>query len=449
VAFTGGARAIRWLLIILIVSAAAILRLAYNANTEIIDPIRADAAYNLVYANNLLEDATFSKDVSDNPVPDSYWAPGYPLFLAAVIWMSELLSVDTYKAIIFCQLLLGVGTVFLCFLLAACFLPGYWPLLPAILAAISPHLVSTACYVLTETLFGFLLLSALYVLARALMADRLALWLWAGTCFALTYLVNPVSLFLAPLLAVAVWCFSRSGQVEVPIGNVYRCLALFLAPLLVTSALWSIRSAVSVPEDQETATKRLLTNLVIGMYPDYHEKWRASILQPEDKVVVPGAGVDESYDRFFRVLLERVAQNPLQMLGWYTIQKPVLLWDWDIRTGYGDIYIYRVEYSLYHTSIPAIVTYSFMYALHPVVLIVTLLGLAFLFRGGGKGGWMARLLYIALLYVSLIYVLSQSEPRYSIPLRSELYLCFTFTIWQVFRWLAQKKQQQREIKIEN
>ena len=442
-------RTVRWLLIVLIVVVAALLRSAYNANTLIVDPIRADAAYNLVYANNLLDDATFSKDMSDSPVPDSYWAPGYPIFLAAVIWTSELLSVDTYHAILFCQMLLGVGTVILCFAVAASFLPGLWPLLPAILAALSPHLVSTASYVLTETLFGFLLMLAFYGLVRALRGESRSSWFWAGTYFALAYLVNPVSLFLAPIIAVAILLFARSGQLLPPLGKVYRCLVLLLAPLLVTSALWSIRSAVVVPADQETASKRLLTNLVIGMYPDYHEKWRASILEPEKKIVAPGAGVDESYGTFFEVLVQRFKQNPVQMLAWYVVQKPMLLWDWDIRTGFGDIYIYRVEYSLYHTSIPAIVTYSFMSALHPVVLAVSIVGLGFLYRRDSKNSLLPILLYIALVYVSLIYVLSQSEPRYSIPLRSEIYICFTFAIWQVSSWLGRKKLQQQEKKIEN
>tara|TARA_R110001592_G_scaffold363393_1_gene687338 strand:+ start:199714 stop:201063 length:1350 start_codon:yes stop_codon:yes gene_type:complete len=442
-------RKIRWLLIVLIVGAAAILRFAYNANTLIVDPIRADAAYNLIYANNLLENSTFSKDRSDHPVPDSYWAPGYPLFLAAVIWTSKLLSVDTYHAILFCQLLLGAGTVLLCFMVAASFLPGLWPLLPALLAALSPHLVSTASYVLTETLFGFLLILAFYGLVRALRGVSHSSWFWAGTYFALSYLVNPVSLFLAPIIAIAIFLCARSGHLELPVSGVYRCLALFLAPLILTSALWSIRSAVSVPAEQATASKRLLTNLVIGMYPDYHEKWRASILQPEDQVVVPGSGVDKSYSIFFRALVQRFTQNPAQMLAWYAIQKPILLWDWDIRTGFGDIYIYRVEYSLYHTSSPAIATYSIMVALHPVVLITSVIGLGFIYRRGSKNPLMPILLYIALLYISLVYVLSQSEPRYSIPLRSEVYICFTFALWQVSRWLGLRARPQQEKKIEN
>ncbi len=126
----------------------AILRLAYNSNTLIDHPIRADAAYDLVYANNLLAYRTFSKDRTPHPVPDSYWAPGYPLFLAAVIKLSEALSVDAYNLILLCQVLLGVGTLLICYLLARTFLPGFWALLPPGLVAISPHLVSTGSYVL-------------------------------------------------------------------------------------------------------------------------------------------------------------------------------------------------------------------------------------------------------------------------------------------------------------
>ncbi|MFT4825087.1 MAG: 4-amino-4-deoxy-L-arabinose transferase-like glycosyltransferase [Halioglobus sp.] len=433
-------RSIRWLLIFLILSAGAILRVAYLSNTLIIDPIRADAAYHLIYANNLLEDATFSKDRSDDPVPDSYWAPGYPAFLAAVIKVSELLSVDAYNAILFCQLLLGVGTVFLCFLVGVSFLPGYWPLLPAFLAALSPHLVSSASYVLTETLFGFLLILALYTLSRALEGGNSARWLWAGASFAVAYMVNPVSLFLAPLLAVALLFTVRIRRSELSPRELYRLLAIFLAPLVIISMLWTIRSAVSVPVGQETASNRLLTNLVIGMYPEYHDKWRASIMEPEKKVVIPGAGVNESYGTFLTVLSDRFLQNPLETVAWYLIQKPILLWDWNIRTGFGDIYIYRVEYSLYHTSTPAMISYSFMATLHSWVLLGSIIGLVFLYGQGGRGAMVPALLYIALIYVSLIYVISQSEPRYSIPLRTELYLCFTYFLWQLFSLIGRLRK---------
>ncbi len=80
-----------YLALIIIIAAAALLRLSYNANTVIVEPIRADAANYLIYANNLLDHATFSKDRASPPVADSYWAPGYPTFLATIIQAAKIL----------------------------------------------------------------------------------------------------------------------------------------------------------------------------------------------------------------------------------------------------------------------------------------------------------------------------------------------------------------------
>jgi hypothetical protein len=432
---------IRTIAILLIIFGGIALRVSYNANTIILEPVRADAAYNLKYAHNLLEYGTFSKDITAPPVPDSYWAPGFPFYLAAVIEASQLLGVDTYNLILTSQMLLGAGTIFICFMLSATFLPGYWPLLPPALVALSPHLVSTASYVLTETLFGFLLLLSLYALSRALASHRTYHWLLAGICFAATYFVNPVSLLLPPLLGMAL-ILCKSGKPEQsPARANARNLILLMAPVLIAMTLWSARTAISVPPDQSTASKRLLTNLVIGMYPDYHQKWRDSILKPEQNIKVPGQGVDKSYGTFFKVLVDNFSRDPLGMLIWYSIEKPVLLWSWDIRTGFGGIYIYRVEQSLYHTSKAAIVTYSLMHTLHTWLLIGCILGIGYLLTRKQPQSVMPALLYLTLLYVSAVYVISQSEPRYSIPLRPELYICATFFLWRFTQSVHRIRQQ--------
>lgn len=425
---------IRWLLLLIIVIASAALRLAYNANTLIVDPVRADAAYNLVYAHNLLDHGTFSKDRDAPPAPDAYWAPGYPLFLATVIKSSELLEVDTYNTILLSQVLLGVGAIYLCFLLGTMFLPGYWPLLPTLFMALSPHSVSTASYILTETLFGFVLVLSLYTLGKAIINPGRLRWLLAGSCFAMCYLVNPVSLFLAPILAVPLLLRNQSQSPDTGQHNKLAHVLLLVVPVVIIAATWAARTAIVVPEGQSTASNRLLTNLVVGIYPDYHEKWRASILKPDEDIVVPGEGVDESYHTYFQELLANFSKNPLQMVAWYAIQKPILLWSWDIRTGFGDIYIYRVEYSLYHTSGIAIASYTLMKSLHFWLLAGALLGGGYIFTEYRNKSAIPALLYLTALYISAVYVISQSESRYSIPLRPELYLCATFFLWRTSAW---------------
>jgi 4-amino-4-deoxy-L-arabinose transferase-like glycosyltransferase len=436
------ASALQFLLILIIVTGGAILRLAYNSNTSIDHPIRADAAHHVTYATNLLSYRTFSKDRAPNPVPDSYWSPGYPLFLAAVIKLSEALSVDAYNLILLCQVLLGVGTLIICYLLAKTFLPGFWALLPPGLVAISPHLVSSGSYVLTETLFGFTLILALYVLVRAVACKRRLYWFYSGVIFGVAYLVNPVSLLLAPLLA-AFLVFSAAGKApEDDKRQHVRNIAVLVVPLIIIVGSWSIRSAISVPSDQPTASSRLLTNMIIGLYPDWHEKWRDN-LQQEKKVALPGSGVDKSYEAFFKELAAKIDQDPMKVLAWYTVHKPVVLWDWDILVGFGDIYIYPVNFSLYHISIPAIFTYSFMYGTHYWILLGALVGLGFLLAESKENRLVPAMLYISLIYISLVYVVSQSEPRYSIPLRAELYLCFTYFLWRTFAWIGRLRQRSK------
>jgi hypothetical protein len=332
---------------------------------------------------------------------------------------------------------LGVGTIFLCFLLARRFLPDYWSLLPPFFVAISPHLVSTASYILTETLFGFVLALSLYALIRAIGSGRSLGWLVAGLCFAVTYLVNPVSLFLAPLLAVALLLRGRRKSGNTEHGRL--ALALLLAPVIIAVLGWSLRATISVPADQPNSADRLLKNLVVGLYPDYHDKWRASILQPDKNVVVPGAGVDESYATFFKVLGEKLVDQPLETLAWYAFHKPVLLWDWDVKTGWGEIYIYRVEVSLYETSVPAISTFSLMWSLHFWLLGAGVLGAGYLLTKGRPNSPTPMILYITVVYISAIYVISQAEPRYSIPLRPEMYLCATFFLWRTWELVRRQK----------
>lgn len=65
----------------IITALALLVRISYFSNTDYDHPIRGDAAHYLVYAQNFHHFSTFSKDTSNSPpIPDSYWAPGYPFF---------------------------------------------------------------------------------------------------------------------------------------------------------------------------------------------------------------------------------------------------------------------------------------------------------------------------------------------------------------------------------
>jgi hypothetical protein len=74
--------------LLVLVIGAWFFRLEYNAQTTIIQPIRADARQYVIYAYNLKNHGTFSQDFpSDRPVPDSLRSPGFPMLVAVAFWL--------------------------------------------------------------------------------------------------------------------------------------------------------------------------------------------------------------------------------------------------------------------------------------------------------------------------------------------------------------------------
>jgi hypothetical protein len=120
------------------------------------------------------------------------------------------------------------------------------------------------------------------------------------------------------------------------------------------------------------------------------------------------------------------------MLSWYFAEKPLLLWGWDMRVGAGDIYVYPVHYSLYDTSGPARASYSLMKALHFWLFACALLSVLFIARKGPDESSAPAVIYGSVLLVCSVYVMAQSEPRYSIPLRPEMYILATYFIRRLY-----------------
>ena len=127
------------------------------------------------------------------------------------------------------------------------------------------------------------------------------------------------------------------------------------------------------------------------------------------------------------------------MLHWYLLGKPAQLWGWNILTGAGDIYIYSVRESLYRVSGWAIASYSLMKSAH-----IWLVGVAFLsipcivaFRHWRKP--VILIIALSFLYLTAVYVVTQAEPRYSIPVRPQMYLLAVFFICQVHAILKDRR----------
>lgn len=406
------------------VAVALALRVAYVERVSIDTPIRADAYEYVNYAQNLVDHKTFSMEASaEAPRPDAFRSPGLP----ALIAIAMLIGGDEgyYDIVLGTQAAMGALLVVLTFSIARRFLPR-WAVYSAMgLVALCPHLVSMHAYLLTETLSGFWLLASLASLLAAFRRRRLPLFAASGACFGLAYLTNPTVFFLPWILSIVLgWPWLRPKDTAKPQHRKeLRGIAMLLTVFTLFWGGWSIRNAVSVPPDSPSALKRSVASMSHGAYPGFvHSDPRFKYYMYGDDPEQPAFG--SSMGDFARILWKRVKQRPLRYLSWYLVEKPYYFWSWNILQGQGDIYVYPVHSSLYTQEPTVDATRRLMKLLHPWVLLLALAGIVGFrrLRRHFSGSREVSVLLVTILYSTLLHMVFASWPRYSIPLRPELYL---------------------------
>jgi 4-amino-4-deoxy-L-arabinose transferase-like glycosyltransferase len=141
---------------------------------------------------DLLESGTFNLGLRRTP--------GYPLVIAAVLGILG----DDLRGLMLAQHALGVATTALTYAMARTALPAVGAGVAAVLVAISGPLIAYEHFILTETLFCFVLTGALCVACRSV-ASRGGRWSWwfAGVLVGLSVLVRPVGQLLLPIVVLA------------------------------------------------------------------------------------------------------------------------------------------------------------------------------------------------------------------------------------------------------
>jgi 4-amino-4-deoxy-L-arabinose transferase-like glycosyltransferase len=412
----------------LVICIALVLRITYITRTDVYVPIQADARSYYLYAQNLINHGVFSKEVSENPTPDSFRPPGYPTLLASIQYSFG--SKHFYPTALFVQAVLGALTAGMVFAIGAFFLPLWAAATAGVLTACSPHQISIGGYLLTETFFAFTLVLFLLTYAIAIKTEKSGYFLSAGFIAGITYLVNPV-IFFAPLLFAGLFVFgSEIDGFSVNIKK--KLILLFLIAFMVPWLLWSARCHLNVPATSSSSSNRALINFIIGAHDDFFRIWRADQRDPTNPAEIDKRKVNGSWSKFLSILVPRIWDNPWHYAHWYFYEKPKLLWSWNILVGAGDIYIYPVKTSWFQTSEVASAIYTTMKSIHWWLFILSVLGGLFLHQyRDSPSRHMIISTYACAIYVSAVYVVLQSEPRYSIPLRPLMYLCAMFGLWQI------------------
>src|SRR5207342_1749648 len=358
-------------------------------------PFQGDASAYMLYVRHMLEDGVFGM----YGTPDAFRGPGYPVFIAAFV--KSVGPIGWYHPIQHAQALLGTATVALTILLAREWLSRGWALAAGAVMAFQPHHIVASAFLLSEVLFGFLVLLGLLLTALALRKRSLPLAALAGAVYGLCYLVNPVIALFPFLLAVVFW---RRGMGRA--GGV-----LLLVSLLAVGG-WSVRNRVSHAHGDDRAA----INFVQGSWPLYHNAANNHSLYPAAQRYYDGINAEIELIRrnpkagVARVLT-RLRSEPTTYAQWY-VGKVYLLWDWDIRIGSGGLYTQSVDKSPLERNPTLRAAVSAQRWINPLLFVLAA-AFALAIR---RGPALVPALFV--LYVTAVYTILQAEPRYSIPFRS-------------------------------
>ena len=429
----GKRRFIAWAAVIVVV--AWLLREQFILFTQVEAPIRGDVRQYVAYAWNLVHHHTFSNADPGSTVvlPDAFRGPGYPLFLAGAIALGGEGN-GWYIIVLQAQAVLGAATVLLTMLLGRHWLSCGSTYLAGSLMALWPHHIAATGAVLSEILFGFLLVLALWLTAEAIRRKRAVWAVFAGLVFGSAYLVNPIILLFPPLAGLLLF---RYGQNK-------PALWLAMLPLVVAGA-WGLRNS-ALPETPGQPGRATL-NFVEGSWPQYHS---AHNFMDIDPIALQISGQISAEEQLFQrsprqglaSMADRMQQDPTYYLTWYLLRKPWLLWDWNIRIGWGDIYYQQIRHSPLDDNPPLRAMKATLHFLNPLIFLLALAAaiviLTKVLRNSARNDparLAAAMVSLFCIYVTLVHNVFQAEPRYSIPYRPLEILLTSTALAAIVTWL--------------
>jgi 4-amino-4-deoxy-L-arabinose transferase-like glycosyltransferase len=390
--------------------------------SAVTNQLRADAREYFLYAHNLLNHGTYSRDdrslslENHSPVPDAVRSPGYPLFLSLFMWDSP--SRTIVPRIQFVQVLLSSITVLLAFRVFKRFLANTWSAAAALLTALSPHLIVINTYLLTEALFTFLLVLSGYG------ANRLALRPSCRAAAALGMVLGAATL-VRPSFQFFPFCAAAFFFITARKASGFRLAAAVLGGFFIIIAPWHARnlSTLGVFSDKTLS----VGSMHHGIYPDFMYDGKEESYGFPYRHDPRSAEIGKDFGSVVKEIAARFEADPIGHAKWYFVIKPLALWSWDIVQGQGDIFVYPIPRTPYNDDPVFIRSRQAMRWMHEPLGWLCLLGCLTVWLPGMTARvsnaplTVLRFISMMMAYFTVIHSIAGAFPRYSIPLRPFYY----------------------------
>jgi 4-amino-4-deoxy-L-arabinose transferase-like glycosyltransferase len=193
-------------------------------------------------AKNWLQHGIYGLSGGGEISPTYIRLPGYPAFLAVIF---AIFGVDHYRAVLFVQMFVDLGTCFLCAAIARRLLGPRCAKLAFAFAALCPFLADYSAAALTETLEVFFTALTLHLALRVFERTRLRDWAACGAACAAAILLRPDGVLL--LLALEAYLlirivFQRQPAPRVNARKLLRAGVLVAVIALLPLAPWAARN---------------------------------------------------------------------------------------------------------------------------------------------------------------------------------------------------------------
>ena len=336
------------------------------------------------------------------------------------------------RSIVLAQALLDSITVLLALGIFRRIMAEGWALGAAFLAAISPHLISSTTYLLTETLFTFLMVLSLWLGVKMIQNKSISFSFVTGLVIAAAALTRPtLQFFIIPLTIMLMVTRER--------GNTASLVIPLLAGFVLAYSPWVLRNLNVIGSTSDPAL--MINSLQHGMYPDFRYQDDPESAGYPYRFDPRSGEISSSKESVLNEILRRFKEEPARHLRWYLLGKPASLFDWNILAGMGDIFIYTVTESPYFSQPVYILSHKYMKLLHwPLVLLAVLASIVVWLPGFGKrlsetALPTVRMLSLLMLYFIALHIIAAPFPRYGIPLRPVIYGLAMFMCSQAVLWL--------------
>lgn len=414
-------RLVTALLLLVVLAFAAHLRLRAAHETIVWPPLQGDSvkyvsmAYNLDQYGIFSVERTWTKaDLPPPPAPTALTPPGYPWLLSLVLDGKP--DQAFHARTLLLQAGLGILAVLLGWLLARTVLPRAPALVVALLLAVTPQLVTLGTSLLTEVTFTVTLAAFAGALAVAGMREQLRWYALSGVLLGACTLVRPTLQYLPLLLLPAIaWLATRDR---------WKACGVLLLAYALTFGPWLVRNRLVLGSGGDPTL--MASTLLHGSYPDFKYEGR-----PETE------GFPYRYDpaakaiRTPRQALARVGGNfaadPVGSLRWYLVGKPLRFHEWGFVEGAGDVFINSVKDSPYFRRPEFVATHALLRWVHPVLMGLSLLGLALALVRVARRDVEPRaramgLLAVTMLFAIALHMVGLPLARYAVPFRPLTYI---------------------------